>query len=634
MGKSWIRILSLVAVSLLSPSLRAQAAAGEAPEDRAPTLNIDGMTGIGRTHSAKTLGSGRLGLGTSTWWNADEAVLRGGQITYNYLTAYAREYWTSTTKVFLSVGAAKYLDLGLSMPFHYDYIKFGDRVFEEWNYGDLKYMGKIGIPQGDADWLRLALLLGGTAPFQSNRGLIPRDIDVVLHEDQDPTEFRNGSSPLGTATPNFFGALALSLVPPDGFPLEWHINAGMQKTNVDDEPDFDDIFFYSTALQIRPLRFVSLFTEFQHESRFENVGTRAEWRREPTRLTAGTVLHIPYGFDLHLGGVLGLFREDYNRYRWWPNAEKQVDLDIKATPEASAYAELTWNGFIIPQDDDRDGIKNKVDACPDRAEDEDGFQDGDGCPDPDNDKDGVADAADRCPMQAEDKDGFQDRDGCPDADNDRDGIADSEDKCPDEPQNAGTAPGRDGCPNLDRDNDGFADASDRCPGEGEDKDGFEDGDGCPEVDNDRDGIPDSADKCPNVPEVVNRFADEDGCPDSMAVQIEKGKTLVLKGVNFKTGSAELTPESFGILEGVASSLREIREAVIEVQGHTDNTGSAATNTRLSQRRAETVAKFLAQRGVAANRLRAVGYGPARPVASNKTAEGRALNRRVELARLE
>src|SRR5690606_10591226 len=131
-------------------------------------------------------------------------------------------------------------------------------------------------------------------------------------------------------------------------------------------------------------------------------------------------------------------------------------------------------------DRDGDGILDPEDKCPDHPEDKDGFQDEDGCPDPDNDEDGVLDAQDQCPLVPEDRDGFEDEDGCPDSDNDRDGIPD---------------------------------ASDQCPMEAEDQDGFEDEDGCPDPDNDKDGIPDVKDLCPNEPETWNGIADNDGCPD-------------------------------------------------------------------------------------------------------------------------
>lgn len=97
-------------------------------------------------------------------------------------------------------------------------------------------------------------------------------------------------------------------------------------------------------------------------------------------------------------------------------------------------------------DVDNDGIPDDKDKCPAIAEDKDGFQDDDGCPDFDNDNDGIYDAQDLCPNEPEDKDGYQDDDGCPDYDNDKDGIPDTVDVCPNEPEIINGYKDEDGCP--------------------------------------------------------------------------------------------------------------------------------------------------------------------------------------------
>ncbi|MHA1569647.1 MAG: OmpA family protein [Alphaproteobacteria bacterium] len=97
-------------------------------------------------------------------------------------------------------------------------------------------------------------------------------------------------------------------------------------------------------------------------------------------------------------------------------------------------------------DADNDGVNDDVDQCPDAAEDVDGFEDEDGCPDPDNDNDGVVDQSDQCPQLLEDMDGFQDGDGCPDPDNDNDGVLDETDQCPNEAETFNTFQDGDGCP--------------------------------------------------------------------------------------------------------------------------------------------------------------------------------------------
>jgi hypothetical protein len=118
-------------------------------------------------------------------------------------------------------------------------------------------------------------------------------------------------------------------------------------------------------------------------------------------------------------------------------------LTVTFTPSAAAPGVVSKR---VVGDADHDGIPDDVDRCPDEAEDRDGFEDDDGCPDPDNDHDGIADAADKCPNVPEDRDGFEDLDGCPDLDNDHDGIPDAVDRCPNQPETINGNEDDDGCP--------------------------------------------------------------------------------------------------------------------------------------------------------------------------------------------
>ncbi len=280
------------------------------------------------------------------------------------------------------------------------------------------------------------------------------------------------------------------------------------------------------------------------------------------------------------------------------NDPDQVDAN---TGLAQAFVGLTW--WFGSDDSDGDGVANQYDQCPDAAEDFDGYNDTDGCPDPDNDGDGIPDADDACPTRAEDLDGYQDQDGCPDPDNDGDGIFDGRDQCPDE---------------------------------AEDVDGWQDQDGCPDLDNDQDGVPDGQDQCPRTP--ADSKVDANGCavivPTANAAVFVPALPTgeVIEGVNFKSGSAELRPESIVVLIELANTLSTDPARKIEIRGHTDSSGNAKANRSLSQRRASSVRASLIQMGVAADRLLAVGYGEEYPLADNRTAEGRALNRRVEIHR--
>jgi large repetitive protein len=221
--------------------------------------------------------------------------------------------------------------------------------------------------------------------------------------------------------------------------------------------------------------------------------------------------------------------------------------------------------------------------------------------DDDRDKDGIKDVDDQCPDVPEDKDGWQDEDGCPDPDNDGDGILDKDDQCPNEP---------------------------------EDIDRWQDSDGCPEDDNDGDGILDEVDECPNDPEVFNGFEDEDGCPDEAdkksLVVVKRESIEINDKIFFAYDSDRILPRSYDLLDRVAEVIQEHTEIpAIFIEGHSDSDGSDEYNLALSDRRAKSVMRYLIDKGVAAGRLKAKGFGESRPIASNATEEGKAQNRRVE-----
>ena len=298
------------------------------------------------------------------------------------------------------------------------------------------------------------------------------------------------------------------------------------------------------------------------------------------------------------------------------------------------------------RDRDHDGIPDVYDRCPDEPEDFDGFQDADGCPDPDNDGDGIPDVLDKCPNEPEDFDGFQDDDGCPDLDNDGDGIPDVKDacpnepedgkgkrptdgcpstsedsdgdgisdpldKCPDEPEDKDGFQDDDGCPDYDNDGDGIPDVYDACPNEPEDFDGFEDNDGCPDPDNDHDGIPDVKDKCPNQPETYNNFKDDDGCPDGpplVALGETDDRVFMVEHINFfpgPGGKPQLTTNSHMLVGLVARVLKahvELAKVRIDVHGKD-------VSKEVTQERGEVVLKALVRNGVGAQLLKVAGLGP-------------------------
>ncbi len=334
--------------------------------------------------------------------------------------------------------------------------------------------------------------------------------------------------------------------------------------------------------------------------------------------------------------------------------------DPQAPPEP--LAEHTLPPLVGPGDDDRDGLERKDDACPDAAEDSDGFEDSDGCPDVDDDGDGLNDDVDECPREAELVNGVRDGDGCPEdpaevrryhqtrygavagdaialLPDDASRIADHlpsprplprEREMTVEPAAQPLAPRA--LPPLvgsgDDDRDGLVRADDVCPDRAEDTDGFEDSDGCPELDDDDDAVADAADKCPREGETHNGYDDDDGCPDGVPAPLAE-RVGVLQGLEFAKNSATLLPKSSAVLQTVVEVLVKYPQARVEIAGHTDNAGKRDKNIDLSQRRAESVRAWLVAKGADGKRMTAKGYGPDKPTASNKSGAGRAKNRRVE-----
>ena len=263
-------------------------------------------------------------------------------------------------------------------------------------------------------------------------------------------------------------------------------------------------------------------------------------------------------------------------------------------------------GIVIKfgaKDTDKDGIPDKDDACPDVA----GPKEFNGCPDTDGD--GIPDKDDACPDVA----GLKEFNGCPDTDGD--GIPDKDDACP---EVAGLKEFN-GCP--DTDGDGVPDKDDKCP----DVAGPAENGGCPWPDTDGDGVLDKDDLCPNEPGPESNK----GCPEPNDDE-QKRLNQYAKTILFDNGKATIKFESAEILNQIINVLKKYPNSRFRIEGHTDSTGNKAKNITLSQNRADAVKIYLIQGGIASERLESVGYGPDKPIASNKTRKGRALNRRVEI----
>ncbi|MBM4342299.1 MAG: thrombospondin type 3 repeat-containing protein [Deltaproteobacteria bacterium] len=268
--------------------------------------------------------------------------------------------------------------------------------------------------------------------------------------------------------------------------------------------------------------------------------------------------------------------------------------------EPEVWLSVTYRIGGKAKDSDEDGISDRDDKCRLDAEDRDGWQDEDGCPELDNDGDGLLDAADRCPDVAETKNGVRDDDGCPDADKDGDGIDDEHDKCPPVPENKNGFEDDDGCPDdPDSDGDGIPDSRDNCPKDKETRNNLDDEDGCPDQspDSDGDGIEDTMDKCPRDAETKNGFADGDGCPDKVPDKLKKFMGAL--AISWEGTSAQLTTKAQAYLDGLAAALQVHADVKATLVGY-------AQDEKVGQGQAGAVRYYLMSKGVAAERLVATG----------------------------
>ncbi len=348
----------------------------------------------------------------------------------------------------------------------------------------------------------------------------------------------------------------------------------------------------------------------RYETRLFDVGIPITYNASSKDVKAGLGFRIGF-LTIGSDDLLGLTSSKSKGFNFYFGARiniankkpKDSDKDLVSDKHDNCKFEKgvwEYKGCPIP-DTDGDGILDKDDLCPTVA----GVKSAQGCPDKDGD--GIADNSDLCP----DVFGAAQFNGCPDTDGD--GVPDKDDKCPNEKGDVKF----NGCP--DTDGDGIADPDDKCPK----LVGTLANEGCPDTDGD--GVHDGIDKCPTK---VGP-ASNSGCP-VISVEVKKRLAFAATAIQFDFGKATIKKNSNKLLDEIVAILNEYSDYNMTIDGHTDNVGDDASNLILSKNRAAAVRDYFISKGIVAERLVSEGYGESKPVETNKTAAGRAKNRRVDM----
>lgn len=331
------------------------------------------------------------------------------------------------------------------------------------------------------------------------------------------------------------------------------------------------------------------------------------------------------GFDFfYLTGLGTSFAKRVDDYRTRGNLLFSLGLTAyvgrgKKKQEPAAQIAAPERSAPVPKpkpksaDTDADGVPDSTDLCPDTPV---GTPvDSVGCP-KDSDGDGVPDWRDRCPDTP--RGASVDSVGCP-LDSDSDGVYDGVDFCPGTPPAWRAHVDEHGCV-ADADSDGVPDFLDLCP---DTEPGTAvDSTGCM-PDEDKDGVPDSRDLCPDTPPGL--AVDENGC----LVMTHLDRTLLLFP-DLEAGLVKLDKLTSKILDDLAVRLASAPDVLVYIRGYTDNVGEPQNNRTIAQRRADLVRQYLIDRGIAPQRITAIGLGEVDPIADNSTASGRKRNRRLEI----
>lgn len=499
-------------------------------------------------------------------------------------------------------------DIGLVYEFRPDFEKYKNED-GSWKQNKTKYKLKVGVSLLDFGKIKYNADPANTGLYDIH---IPADKAFYLDElsGKDISEYNDVLksysqyfTPKATAT-----SYKVSLPTTLNIDVDYRIAkkvfinaAGFISTVKSNSKPFNALYYSSVSVTPRyESKIFDFYVPVTYNSLSKmNVG--AGLRAGPLFIGSGAILSALVDKSKQMDGYLGLHIGIQHKSK---KTKKTVE-----EPVSNATVEVKKPAAVASKDTDGDGIADENDKCPTVK----GVAAYQGCPVPDKDNDGIPDDQDECPEVA----GVALYHGCPVPDTDKDGIKDDVDKCP-------TVPGLakyNGCPAPDADKDGIPDDEDKCPNVA----GVAKYNGCPIPDTDGDGVNDEEDKCPTVA----GSKENNGCPVIKKETIAKVEKAA-KNIYFQSGKAVILAASNAQLNEVVKVLKADTTLNIAINGHTDNTGKAETNLKVSQQRADAVKAYFVKKGITASRIAATGYGDTKPIAPNTTVAGRQKNRRVEL----
>jgi outer membrane protein OmpA-like peptidoglycan-associated protein len=458
-------------------------------------------------------------------------------------------------------------------------------------------------------------------------GLFPRQTHFIVNDTQWNPAQNFYSTDYITVKPMLaftldFGSLAPSV------PVLVHFNIG----GVFTEADKQNTMVGAIAVEYRPAEFLTLFADFSGESRWQNLSAGYDIRKDPLWATPGIRINTPSGMYLSVAGDLSMSSTNAaDRLNW---DKKGFQYSTGVLPNYGVRLSFGWNGLLTTADKLKEGPAGNLEQCSNRSQPSDGVADADGCPDFDIDKIGKPDSITRCWKSRDTGNGRYFEEGCPDPNN----AADFLEQGSAIPENIDGIVENNEIPDYKTPTGASADSSMGCFGDPDNSSGYQDLDGCPDPQGES-ALLSGKENCPGLSETGGGYRDDAGCPDSIiGAPVKKGpefpREQTLQGLEFKNKNADLSFGSYSVLDRLAKSLKDFPDVYIEVRGYTDAIGKADANRRLSQMRAEGIRQYLINQGIDPQRIRALGFGPDNPVGDNRTAAGRAVNRRIEVVRVK